>query len=390
MKKKIVHLCLYGPVMDDWNYQDNLLAKYHYKLGYDVTIICSKWIWSTNNDLQYYDKSHYKNQDGVYFIRLDNAFGRNVLSKLKTYKGLMNELENEAPDILFIHDADYLDIFKIKKYLDNNKDIEVFIDNHNDYSNSGRNWISKVFLHKLLWRYTNRLLLQYTKTYYGVLPARVDFLVNVYGIPKEKTQLLVMGADDEYVEASRSEKSIEELRKKHGISRSDFLVVTGGKINSDRTETINLIEAIKTIPDKRLKLIIYGSVSSGLKQHFEELIDGEKIIYVGWKNALDTYRYMAIADLLAFPGLHSVMWEQAVAIGVPVIFRDIDGFHHVDLNGNCCFFKNLTTDGIRREIYALFSDENKMHEMKSAAKQKDNEQFLYSYIAKKSIYLEEN
>lgn len=389
MKKKIVHLCLYGPVMDDWSYQDNLLAKYHHKLGYDVTIICSKWIWNANNELQYYDKTYYKNQDEVLFIRLDNALGRNVLSKIKTYNGLINVIEKENPDILFIHDADYLDIIKIKKYLDKKKNIDLFIDNHNDFSNSGRNWFSKVILHKILWRYTNRILLPYAKKYYGVLPARVDFLTNVYGIPKDKTQLLVMGADDEYVNAATNEESIEKLRKEHNIRANDFLIVTGGKINAYRTEVINLIEAVKSIPDTKLKLIIFGSVSSELMGRFEKLVDDERIIYVGWKNSFDTYRYMAIANLVAFPGLHSVLWEQAVALGVPCIFRDINGFHHVDLNGNCCFFKDLTIEGLRNDIKELISDEQKIHEMQMLAKQKNNQMFLYSNIAKESISLEE-
>lgn len=390
MKKKIVHLCLYGPVMDDWNYQDNLLAKYQHKLGYEVTIICSKWIWNSRNELQYYEKSNYKNQDGVFFIRLDNSIGKNVLSKIKTYKGLMNEIEKEKPDIIFIHDADYLDILKLRKYLDKNKKIEVFVDNHNDFSNSGRNWFSKLFLHKILWRYTNRILLPYAKKYYGVLPARVDFLVDVYGIPKEKTQLLVMGADDEYVEVANNVENIEKLRSENGIKKNDVLIVTGGKINSDRSEVLNLMEAIKSIPNKNLKLIVFGSVSNDLKKHFEELVDGGRIIFVGWKNSLDTYRYMAIADFVAFPGLHSVMWEQAVALGVPCIFRDIKGFHHIDLNGNCCFFKELTTEGLKNEIEELISDEYKIHEMKMAAKQKNIQVFLYSHIAKQSIGLEES
>ena len=42
---KIVHVCLAGiGVTDGWTYQENLLTKYHKKLGHDVTIITSQWV----------------------------------------------------------------------------------------------------------------------------------------------------------------------------------------------------------------------------------------------------------------------------------------------------------------------------------------------------------
>lgn len=50
----------------------------------------------------------------------------------------------------------------------------------------------------------------YVKKFYGVLPARVDFLIDVYNLPKEKCELLVMGADDDLVK--KNEKP--EIRKK--------------------------------------------------------------------------------------------------------------------------------------------------------------------------------
>ena len=48
---KVTHICLAGPVTDGWNYQDNLLTKYQEKLGYDVSIITSEWIWTEKGKL---------------------------------------------------------------------------------------------------------------------------------------------------------------------------------------------------------------------------------------------------------------------------------------------------------------------------------------------------
>ena len=44
IRMKIVHICLAGPFTDGWNYQDNMISKYHKKMGFDVTVIASQWI----------------------------------------------------------------------------------------------------------------------------------------------------------------------------------------------------------------------------------------------------------------------------------------------------------------------------------------------------------
>ena len=44
---KIVHISLYGPVTDGWNYQDNMIPKFQIQNGNEVTIIASKWVFNT-------------------------------------------------------------------------------------------------------------------------------------------------------------------------------------------------------------------------------------------------------------------------------------------------------------------------------------------------------
>ena len=97
---------------------------------------------------------------------------------------------------------------------------------------------------------------------------------------------------------------------------------------------------------------------------------------------------MAAADLVVFPGLHSVMWEQAVALGVPCIFRDIDGFHHVDLGGNALFLKDVSSKSLQKEIEKLSLDTSLHESMREIAESKGMKAFSYLSIAKRSIGLE--
>ena len=42
--KKIVHVCLCGPFSDGFSYQENILTKYHARMGLEVHVITSIYI----------------------------------------------------------------------------------------------------------------------------------------------------------------------------------------------------------------------------------------------------------------------------------------------------------------------------------------------------------
>ena len=194
-----------------------------------------------------------------------------------------------------------------------------------------------------------------------------------------------MGADDELVGIAQAPGEREATRKKYSINAEDFLVVTGGKINAFRPETLDLMEAIIGCKNDSIKLVVFGSIDDSLKEKFDLLCQSNKIDFVGWKNVEETYKLMNASDLVVFPGLHSVMWEQAVALGVPCIFRDIEGFHHVDIGGNALFLKDVTKESLKGAIEFLFGNPEQYRRMLSVAKEKGMQYFSYKEISKRSI-----
>lgn len=381
---KIVHLCLYGPVMDGWNYQDNMLTKYHRKMGHEVTIVASKWVWNKNNQIERIDKNEYYNDDGVKVIRLDIRNNKNVLSKFKRYNGLETVLKELQPDILFVHNAAYLDIYKVVKYLRKNPGVKTYVDNHNDFSNSGRNMVSKYVLHKGIWKLMYKKIAPYTEKFYGVLPARVDFLINIYGTPKNKTELLVMGADDEEIERVEIKHTREEIRKRYGIKDDDFLIVTGGKIDAFKTQTLLLLEAINEINRQNIKVLLFGSISQDLKQKVMDMCNDNTIRYIGWIDAMQSYDYFSAADLVAFPGRHSVFWEQVAGMGIPMLCKYWDGTTHIDMGGNVLFLKDDSVSEVKQALYKIIDNPEVYQKMKICA-QKCKEKFRYSDIARRAI-----
>ena len=380
---KLVHISMCGPVTDGLSYQDNLLPKYHKKIGFDVSMITSKYIWDKGN-ISIDNRDIYLNEYGIKIIRLESKKNTTIHSKFKRYQNLYETLGNEKPDVLFIHGVQFLDVRNIVSYLDKNPQVKVYVDNHADFSNSATNWLSKNILHKILWRRMAKIVEPYTEKFYGVLPSRVDFLNEIYKIPKEKIELLVMGADDEKVENTISLKLGEKVRTRYGITDEEFLIVTGGKIDNAKRQTLLLMEAVKNISNMKIKLIVFGSVTPELKEDFMSLIDGKKIHYVGWIESEDSYQYFAAADLVVFPGRHSVLWEQVVSQGIPMVVKWWEGTTHVDLGGNVKFLYDDSIEEIMEMLSRITSDEQLYSNMNKVAK-KNNSQFLYSNIAKKSL-----
>ena len=364
---KVVHLCLCSFFPDGYAYQENLLPKYHRILGYEVEVIASKVTFDANGQLSIYiGPKKYINEYEIPVTRLD--YGRLKTDiKLKRYIGTYDALIAAKPDILFIHGCQFLDISAVVKYLRKHENVEVFVDNHADFSNSASGWISKHILHRIIWKYYANKIKPYTKKFYGVLPARVDFLIEQYRLPKEKCELLVMGGDDEIIQKTKESSIRRKLREKHCISEDDFLVVTGGKINHYRPEVLNLMRAVADINRSNVKLLVFGNVSDELKPEFETLCREEQIIYVGWLKSKDTYKVIETADLVVFPGLHSVMWEQAVAQAKPCIFRDLDGFHHVDIGGNADFVSDVSVQSLKEALLKVIDNPDHYMEMKKVA-----------------------
>lgn len=387
---RIIHICLGGPVTDGWSYQDNLLTKYHKKDGNEVSIITSKWIWGNDGKLTLDTREEYFNDDGVKVIRLDIEGKNNFNRKFKKYRNLYETIKKLNPDILFIHGCQYVDIKNIVKYIKRHPNVRVYVDNHADFSNSATNWISKNILHKIIWKRYAKMIEPYTEKFYGVLPARVDFLTDIYGIPKEKTELLVMGADDENIIQAKRDNVKYELRKKHNINKDDFLIITGGKIDNAKKQTLLLMKAIKLINNKNIKLLVFGSLSKDIENEFKSLIDSEIIQYVGWIASNDTYKYIASSDLAVFPGRHSVLWEQTVGLGIPCIFKYWDGTTHVDVGGNCKFLYKDDIEEIKKEIIKIYENKSIYNEMKHIAEDKGMLEFSYLDIAKRSIYANTN
>lgn len=382
---KIVHLCLASFYPDNYSYQENMLPKFHKLQGHEVEVIASLLSFDKDGKptiLKF--AGTYVNEYGIKVTRLNYRRPNRIYKKMRRYIGLEKALVDASPDILFIHGCQFLDIDIVRDYRRTHPNTKTFVDNHADFSNSATNWLSKKMLHGVIWKKCAQLINPYTTKFYGVLPARVDFLVNVYSLPPEKCELLVMGADDELVKEATSTEVRKKIRKQIGISDDDFVIITGGKIDNWKKQTLNLMEAVNRIANPKVILIVFGSIVPELKDTVNQLT-GKYTKYIGWLNSNDTYSYFAASDLAVFPGRHSVMWEQVVGLGKPLVCKEWEGTKHVDLGGNVRFLSSDSTEQLYEVIMDLINHKDKLYKMQKIAEENGMSYFSYDNIARRCI-----
>ena len=382
---KIAHCCLSFEYVDDMAYQENILPYMQKKLGHDVVVITGTIIDRAGMERYEVAPGKYTMNNGVDIIRLQPVkIPYFIENKLHIHRNVFNTLKKVKPDLIFIHEVNSLSLLQIIKYAKLTPAVRIMVDNHNDYFNSGRNWLSYHVLHKGIYKYLCSRINPYVEIFWGTLPIRCEFLNHVYGVPEEKIQFLPMGIDDTNIPYNEREKIRNEIRDKLNINEDDFVIITGGKIDSDK-KIVELIDALKDMPI-HVKLIVFGKPAANFVETYKKAcINSIHVLNVGWVKSDLIYRYFFASDIACFPGGHSVLWEQAVACGIPGIFKYRRGMNHIDIGGNCLWMENADVETIRNNISKVYYDHNLYIEMKIAAESKGRNKFSYLEIAKKTI-----
>lgn len=380
--KKICHILLMGYYKDGAGYQENILAKKHVQLGFDVSLI------SVIKDMT--EPMSFINKDGVeiHSLALNRSWKKRIpfiRGMVDRTKGLSSSLEHIAPDILFVHEIDFPEVRLLARYKKNHPEVIIYADNHQDYYNNQLDSISKKICLWTYKRYFARKLAKISEVMWGVSSWRVDYMVNEFKIPRGKVKLLVMGGDEDYYAWKDRERERQNIRLKYNIPDKAFLIVTGGQIDfAKRIHTLE--EAVYSNLDSfEIYLLVFGSFTDEVSKVCKKFSHNH-IIHVGWVPSEDVYTFYLAADLAVFPGTHSVLWEQAVATGIPAIFKDWSGgFNHVDIGGNCLLLEDVSVESLRKEISSIVTDKKKFHMMQKASAGDARKVFYYINIAKRSI-----
>lgn len=380
----IVHIAPNAPYNEGWGYQENLLTKYQAKLGHRVTLIITNERHENGHIIET-DLEDYISKDGFRVIRkkkekmLPGYLGK-IITKMMVYP-LLKELK---PDFVFYHGLLSMTIFQVTKYKRlENKKMVIVQDNHLDY-NIGFN-PEQGIKHRFrcsIYRWIYKCNDKYINRVYGVTPCRKTYSEKVFGVPANKTDVLIMGADDEKIDFIHRLDIRFRIRSEYGIQDDDFLIVSGGKIDAKKKIHL-LMQACREI--QKVKLLVFGNVCDDIAVEIKSICDkSHNIKLIGWIDADKVYEYFFAADLVFFPGQHSVLWEQACASKVPCVFEKWEGMDHVNNGGNSDFVSPIIIEKLKNKIEELkFTD--KYYVMKKNAESERTNIYCYSSIAMKSL-----
>ena len=174
---------------------------------------------------------------------------------------------------------------------------------------------------------------------YGHMIGVSEFVVReyerAYKIPVD-THVLKNAIDVDRFNKTISEKERVNFRKELGLQEDDFVVLYVGRLIQVKG-ILELMQAILSIEDKHVKLLCIGSANFGkwafssyekkVKRLSEQ--NKDRIIFTGYVDNAEVYKYAAVADIQCVPSL----WEEAAGLvvleamaeGIPTIITNSGG-----------------------------------------------------------------
>lgn len=355
-------------------YQENLLVKYYVKHGHEVTVITSTFDSVFDYYSDRYDKTAppriYEDR-GAKIIKLQYRY--NILNRLRAYTRIDEILAREAPDLIYVHDI-MLNFPEAIRYVQSHPGCRMIMDYHADYSNSGRNALSIRILHGVIRKWFLDRARPHLSRIFPIVPASAVFLNEVYRVPHMEMEVLPLGADTDQVAETKKCEEGRRLRKSLGISANDLVIFTGGKL-APAKKTELLIEAVCSLRDVSLHLIVVGDADAAnaeYKKQLMELAGGDsRIQFIGWLGRTDIYSYLDMANLAVFPASQSILWQQAIAMGLPLVVGDTghQDISYLNLHENIVILRSdeISSERLAEEIRGLARDPIRLQRMAQGA-----------------------
>ena len=356
---KIVHICLASSFTEYMSYQDNLLPYQNKIDGHTVTVIsnCNKFL---DGKIVFTEPEERILDSGIMLIRLkyDNVINPYISEKVRKVKGLYKLLCELEPDVILFHGLAGWELLTAAKYKRKHPKIKLYVDSHEDAHNSATNFLSKQILHKVFYKTIIKKCIPYIDIVLYVSMEVLDFIVDIYRIPKDKIEFYPLGGT--IIEEEERLENRNKIRQELGITDNDVLLVHSGKMDKmKRTEDILL--ALADIKSERLRLIIIGSIPEDMELVLKPLINADiRVSYVGWKTADELMEYLCAADVYVQPGSQSATMQNAICCGCSMILYPHKS-HEPYLQGNGYYVR--TIDDMKEVFQIISNDPNGINKM---------------------------
>lgn len=314
---RIVHVCLASHYTEGMNYQDNILPDVNSQDGHEVLIISDtqKYIDGKLVDTNEEEKN-LKHNLKLIRINFDKIFTKFISEKIRKVKKLYNILENFKPDVILFHGMCAYELLTVSKYKKNHPSIKLYADSHEDFINSARTFFSKNILHRLFYKKIALKCLKYIDKVLYISEETRIFLHDFYEIPNENLEFYPLGG---FIIEEEEKKGIrEKVRKELKISEEDLILIHSGKLDKLK-KTSELLEEFSRIDNKKIHLIIIGSIPNENTVIYNLIKKDKRIKYLGWKTGDELLEYICASNVYMQPGSQSSTSLTAICCGLPIL-----------------------------------------------------------------------
>lgn len=224
---------------------------------------------------------------------------------------------------------------------------------------------------------------QRLETVFGNVFSVSDFIKNQYSVgsslPKERLVTIFNGIATEKFSRRLSLSNRRQLRSQLGLSEDDFVSVFCGRIVPNKG-VLELIHALLSIDNPKVKLVILGSSNFGLgdfgkypsivKKLAEE--NKDRIVFTGFVNNDEVYKYHQIADIGVMPSMHNdpcpLSLFELITSGLPTIATKAGGMPEIGNDETTIFvsMQNIEAE-LKEAMLKLYKDSSLREKMHLAA-----------------------
>lgn len=382
---KIIHLISY--FQPQLGYQEYFLAKEHSKMGHDVTVVTSD---------RYFPFPDYENT--VKPI-LGNRILKPSVSTYESFKiirlptliefscrvwltGLEKTIREIQPDIIISHTIGNFNTLRAAN-LKASMNFRLVTDEHMLWSEENNSFLARAYYTL----FDFKKILKRADKVVGVADECVEYIVKKYKFPRNKVEMIPLGADAELFQKNAAAGL--QFRKKHNIDPDKVLITYTGKLTYAKGPH-NIIAALDTIKEQvkgKIALLFVGNSETAYIDFFEEQVqkmagiaDIHRLPAVKNPELVEIY---STTDIAVWPRQASMSMIEAMSCEVPIICCDFLTERYQNDNGIAV--KEDDIDALAKALLILISDPIRRKQMGQNALALVKQKFDWRIIAEKFI-----